>query len=134
MITSFKKNSRLKEIASVLVSRTSIYLLIYLAFSVIGLAVIPFAFSFHLLDALQRFKILRDLFQIVFYKNRRILLETALLLVVCLYIYAVLGFWLFNEDYTEDFVNYQCETLVQCMKKNTPFFPKNSLLNLLLLG
>lgn len=94
-----------------------VFYILYLAFSVLGVALStvtgPFFFSFHLLDVIPRSELLKYVIKSVTQNGKSILL-TVLLALVIVYIYSIFGFLFFRDKFV---VNDEsaCESIFQCL-------------------
>jgi len=113
----FKEEETMKvnymDYVVVLVNPTFAYLSVYFLLSVIGIFY-PFLFALHLLDSIVQFRVLRGLLQIIFNSNGKIILQSAFVGIVFIWIYSVIGFWVFRFDFTADDSFYRCDTLFSC--------------------
>ena len=87
-----------------------IYYLLYTTFSILGTTAHPFYFSLLLLDVVYRSKALQNVVNSIILPHRALTL-TFLLLLVVVYIFTILGYWLFYEEY----LNPNCHSLLQCL-------------------
>jgi hypothetical protein len=94
-----------------------VYYLAYLLFAFLGDIVSPFFFCFHILDVVYRWAGLRTIATAVRLSFGRLSL-TALLVVILIYLYTIIGFNYFRDTY--QYVNrlgveeYICDTLYSC--------------------
>eukprot|EP00004_Rigifila_ramosa_P007532 TRINITY_DN1851_c0_g1_i3.p1 TRINITY_DN1851_c0_g1~~TRINITY_DN1851_c0_g1_i3.p1 ORF type:complete len:2531 (+),score=660.03 TRINITY_DN1851_c0_g1_i3:1073-7594(+) len=95
-----------------LVSTSLTLYLVYLALSIFGVVISPVFFCFHLLELTGRSESLKNVIRAVTLNGRALLL-TALLGIVIVYIYSLIGFALFHSDFNTD-ENYICDTLFHC--------------------
>lgn len=86
-----------------------VYYILYAAFSILGIIVHPFYFSLLLLDVVYRYPALHNVVNSI-YLPRKALVLTFWLLLVIIYIFSILGYWLFF-----DYLNPDCKTLLQCL-------------------
>lgn len=86
-----------------------IYYLLYAVFSIMGIILHPFYFSLLLLDVVYRYPALQNVVNSI-YLPRKALLLTFLLLLVIVYMFSIIGYWLFF-----DYLNPDCKTLLQCL-------------------
>jgi len=87
-----------------------LYHLLYLFFSALGVAYPPF-FAFHTLDLALRHPTVRNVLKSVTVNGGSIIL-TGILVVIIVYIYSMIAFFAFRDDYTASGVS--CDTLFQC--------------------
>lgn len=87
-----------------------IYYLLYTTFSILGTTVHPFYFSLLLLDVVYRSKALQNVVNSIILPHRALTL-TFLLLLVIVYIFTILGYWLFFDQY----LHPDCQSLLQCL-------------------
>jgi hypothetical protein len=84
-------------------------------FSLLGTIISPLFFSFHLLEIVIRSVLLQNVFQAVMLNGRSLIL-TALLGVIVIYIYAIIAFVSFHEQFVLlDDGSKLCNTLALCL-------------------
>ncbi|OMJ77245.1 hypothetical protein SteCoe_23193 [Stentor coeruleus] len=86
-----------------------VYYILYAVFSILGIIVHPFYFSLLLLDVIYRYPALHNVVNSI-YLPRKALVLTFLLLLVIIYIFSIIGYWLFF-----DYLSPDCKTLLQCL-------------------
>eukprot|EP00824_Muranothrix_gubernata_P007553 TRINITY_DN1960_c0_g3_i3.p1 TRINITY_DN1960_c0_g3~~TRINITY_DN1960_c0_g3_i3.p1 ORF type:complete len:634 (-),score=133.68 TRINITY_DN1960_c0_g3_i3:53-1954(-) len=95
IVKIFLISERVKHIVQsafyVMVEPRTVYLIVYLVMSILGVAISPFFFCFHLFDITGRFRLLGYTLQSVT-KNAGSLILTLSLGLVTIYFYAVIGF------------------------------------------
>ena len=95
-----------------------VFMAFYLIVSVLGVAISEITYSLHLLDVINRSDVLRNVVKAVTH-NVKQLLSTALLGIIMIYIYSIVGFF-FSDDsyYNGDVGDYggerQCQSMLQC--------------------
>ena len=77
------------------------FLVIYITLSFLGLYQSPIFYTFQLLDIINRFSTLRNVIQAVSLNKNQLLL-TAMLELIIIYIYSVIGFTFFPDMYFND--------------------------------
>lgn len=87
-----------------------LYQLGYLSFSVLGTAVNPLFFSFHLLDILYRYPTLQNVVKSITIPRKSLFLSFLLILVL-LYLFSI---WTYLSFYS--YFNGNCENLIMCLK------------------
>jgi hypothetical protein len=94
--------------------RDVLYYMMYVMFTVIGNFINSLWYSWHLLDITVRFQTLSNVIRAVGI-NKNQLGMTALLCFVIIYVYSLLGFYWFRDDF-QDQTTYMdmCETLMDC--------------------
>lgn len=93
-----------------------IFMAFYLVVSALGVYT-EITYCLHLLDVINRSDVLRNVVKAVTY-NLKQLLATALLGVIMIYIYSILGFFFVDDAYYNGDINgtgeRQCESMLQC--------------------
>lgn len=95
----------------------------YVISSILGVALFPdgpFFFAFQLLDVVARSELLKYVIRAVTLNGRSIIL-TALLTFVVVYLYAILGFLFFRNQFIQD-DTFMCESLWMCLVKYVIIF------------
>merc|ERR1712054_138236 len=87
----------------------------YVVFAVCGNAVSPFFLCFHLLDLVYRSETLKNVLRAVTFNGQQLLM-TAMLALIVIYIYSIIGFTLLRQNYfNDDFEDERmCGKLVDC--------------------
>lgn len=85
-----------------------IYYLLYTLFSMLGVFIHPFYYSLLLLDMIYRYPSLQNVVKSILLPRKALVL-TFFLLAVIIYIFSILGYWLFF-----DYFNPDCKSLLQC--------------------
>ena len=85
-----------------------IYYLLYAVFSILGIFLHPFYFSLLLLDIVYRYPALRTVVNSIVLPRQALFL-TFVLMIVIIYIYAIMGYWLLEDDLSPN-----CKSLSQC--------------------
>jgi hypothetical protein len=94
----------------------------YVISSILGVVLFPdgpFFFAFQLLDVVARSELLKYVIRAVTLNGRSIIL-TALLTFVVVYLYAILGFLFFRNQFVQD-DTFLCESLWMCLVKYVSF-------------
>ncbi len=78
-----------------------VYYLAYAIFAILGSAIHPFFFAFHLTEILRRYPTLKNVIKAI-YEPRRQLCLTFLFLVILTYIFSLIAFEFFSADYHGD--------------------------------
>ena len=86
------------DIRYLLKTKHLFYYTFYVVFTLLGVLAHPFFYCVQLLDIVPRSKLLQKVLQAV-QKNLKAIALTFLLLAVCVYIYAVIGFYFFRDRY-----------------------------------
>eukprot|EP00743_Colponemidia_sp_Colp-15_P004333 GILK01004673.1.p1 GENE.GILK01004673.1~~GILK01004673.1.p1 ORF type:complete len:644 (+),score=134.95 GILK01004673.1:264-1934(+) len=89
------------------------YHLAYVVFAVLGVIFSPFFFVFHLADVIFRVTLLRYVLKSVT-NNWTQIGATAFLGVLVLYVYSIIGFLIYHNDYEFGDGSIDCSTLVKC--------------------
>ncbi|KAJ0403735.1 hypothetical protein P43SY_003040 [Pythium insidiosum] len=99
-----------------------LYYLAQIAVAILGAYVNHFFFAFHLLDIVNRYQDLSNVLRSVV-RPAKVLGLTIVLYLVVVYVFAIIGFFFFREDFTpggltaaqrEGRAPYQCQRLLQC--------------------
>lgn len=106
--TALKAKQIIWTVAHVLKNFPVLYHIAYMIFSVLGIFTHPFYFSLLLLDILYKYPSLQNVVK-SFLVPRKALLLTFCLMVVLMYMFAILGYMFFQDDF-----NHSCATLFWC--------------------
>jgi len=95
-----------------------VFMAFYLIVSILGVAISEITYSLHLLDVINRSDVLRNVVKAVTH-NVKQLLSTALLGIIMIYIYSIVGFFFSDDSYFNvDVGSYggerQCQSMLQC--------------------
>jgi len=94
-----------------------LFMMFYLVVSILGTALSEITYSLHLLDVINRFKTLRNVVRSVTGNIKQLVL-TALLGLILIYIYAIIGYNFFDSQYYSpdigDAGERFCNTMLQC--------------------
>ena len=88
--------------------------LIFIVVAYLGLWFSPLFHSLHLLAVVRKSPLLQSVIQAVTV-NGRSLLVTALLCFIIVYLYSIIGFVLFPDDFRTTEGDLQCETITECL-------------------
>ena len=103
---------KLKQIVStifyILIDFHVLYHIAYTVFSVLGISTHPFYFSLLLLDILYKYRSLQNVVK-SFIVPRKALILTFCMMIIFMYIFAIIGFFYFQEDFDS-----KCKTLFWC--------------------
>ena len=106
-------------VGTVLCNRHVMYRICYCAVSLLGLQFSVFFFSFHLLDFVHNFKLVRTVLRSVLHNGKQLLM-TMVMTCVVIYIYTVVAFNFFREYYPNETVDvegaelHSCNSMVRC--------------------
>lgn len=87
-----------------------LYQLGYLAFSVLGTAIHPFFFAFHLLDVMYRYPALQNVIKSIMIPRKSLMLSFILILIL-IYLFSIWSFIKFSGDFDND-----CNSMLSCLK------------------
>lgn len=87
----------------------------YVIFAIFGNVLSPFFLCFHLLDLVYRSETLKNVLRAVTFNGQQLLM-TAMLCLIVIYIYSIIGFTLIRQNYfNDDFQSERmCDKLVDC--------------------
>lgn len=87
-----------------------LYHLLYMIFSILGIAYTPLFFSLHLLDILYRYPTLQDVIKSVVLPRKSLML-TFMLILVLIYLFSI---WAYLAFY--DYYDTNCDNMIMCIK------------------
>lgn len=99
-----------------------LYHLVQIVVAILGSYVNKLFFAFHLLDVVNRYQELNNVLRSIV-RPAKVLSLTVLLYLVVVYVFAIIGFFFFREDFTSGTLTpaqiageepYQCQQLFQC--------------------
>ena len=93
-----------------------LYYLWFILIAFLGSFVHAFFFSLHLLDVVNRYQDLRNVLRAVYHPRKALLLTVVLYLIV-VYVFTIVGFYYFREDFTPEGTNStnpRCQDLFRC--------------------
>lgn len=106
----FKLKSMLLTLYFTLSNIDVLYHLLYMIFSILGIAYNPLFFSLHLLDILYRYPSLQNVIKSIVLPRKSLML-TFILILILIYLFSIWGFLGFYNYY-----NGQCNTMIMCIK------------------
>ena len=107
-LTLLKAKQIILTIFYVLIDFHVLYHIAYTVFSVLGISTHPFYFSLLLLDILYKYRSLQNVVK-SFIVPRKALIMTFCMMIIFMYIFAIIGFFYFQEDF-----GISCKTLFWC--------------------
>lgn len=99
-----------------------LYYMLQITIAILGSYINKLFFAFHLLDVINRYQDLNNVLRSIA-RPAKVLALTVLLYLVVVYVFAIVGFYFFREDYTPAGLTdvqrrgeepYQCQQLFQC--------------------
>lgn len=91
-----------------------LYYLAYIFVAFLGIFVNTLFFSFHLLDVVARFQVLKNVLRSVVYPWK-VLTLTGVLYLIMVYMFTIFGFYFIREDFVDPDEGYtECDSLLEC--------------------
>lgn len=103
------------------------YQAFYLIVSILGLPGPELVYSLQLLDVVDRFPNLRNVVRSVTLNTKQLLM-TAVVGLICLYIYTIIGFWFFDDLYFDHHKSSEriCTSMLQCFIITLDYGPRSA--------
>ena len=106
----FKLKSLILTLYFTLSNIDVLYHLLYMIFSILGIAYNPLFFSLHLLDVLYRYPSLQNVIKSIVLPRKSLIL-TFILILILIYLFSIWAFLGFSE-----YFDGQCNTMIMCIK------------------